>query len=116
MEMKMTILKHVIAGTTNPFAMGENVDSYIDYITTVISMTEELEESEMGFTPLVLDCIKMTLETIIEMAKVKCPAIRKYWDKLDKMSSLLDIVTNDNQTVEEQKNAVNMAQMLLIID
>ena len=116
MEMKITILKHVLAGTTNPFAMSENVDSYIDYVKTVITMVEEREEESMGFEPLVLDCIKMTLETIVEMAKVKCPTIRKYWDKLDKMASILDIVTDDLKTVEQQKEAVRIAQMLLIVD
>ena len=116
MEMKLTILKHALSGVTNPFSLGESIDGYIDYTKTVITMVEELEESSFGFETLVLDCVKMVLEAVIEMAKAKCPAIRRYWDKLDKMSSLLNIVTDDKQTVEEQKNAVNMAQMLLIID
>ena len=115
MELKLTILKHALAGVTNPFSLDNN-DGYIDYTRTVVTMVDELEEDSIGFETLVLDCVKMVLEAIVEMAKAKCPAIRRYWDKLDKMSSLLDIVTDDKQTVEEQKNAVNMAQMLLIID
>lgn len=116
MEMKMTILKHVLSGVTNPFSMTENVDSYVDYVKTVITMVEELEDDSCGYTPIVLDCIYCELDAIMEMAKVKCPTIRHYWDKLDKLSSILDIVTDDSKTVEQQKEAVNIAQMLLIVD
>lgn len=113
MEMKITILKHVLSSVLNPFTMGENVDSYVDYVATVISMVDELEEESWGYTPLVLDCIACELDAIMEMAKVKCPSIRHYWNKLEKMLPLLDVVTDDTKTPNEQKEAVNTAQLII---
>lgn len=116
MEMKMQILKHVLAGVLNPFAMGENIDNYVDYVKTVISMTDELENDSFGYVPLVLDCISCELDAIMEMAKYKNPSIRHYWNKLEKMLPLLDVVTDDKQTVEKQKEAVNQAQLIIMFN
>lgn len=116
MEMKMTILKHVLSGVLNPFTMGENVDSYIDYTATVITMVDELEKESFGYVPLVLDCIACELDAIMEMAKVKCPSIRHYWNKLEKMLPLLDVVTDDTKTCKEQQEAVNTAQLIIMFN
>ena len=134
MEMKMTIVKSVLSGVTNPFSMTENVDGYVDYVKTAMTIIldaindaiyatmEEGIEEDSCYTTIVLNCIYDELDAIVEMAKVKYPTIkegeriRRCWDKLDKLSSILDIVTDDSKTVEQQKEAVNIAQMLLIVD
>jgi len=134
MEMNTTIVKAVLSGVTNPFSMTENVDGYVDYVKTartiildaiadaIYATMEEGIEEDSCYTTIVLNCIYDELDAIVEMAKVKHPTIkegermRRCWDNLDKLSSILDIVTDDSKTVEQQKEAVNIAQMLLIVD
>jgi hypothetical protein len=134
MEMNTTIVKAVLSGVTNPFSMTENVDGYVDYVKTartivlvaiddaIYATMEEGIEEDSCYTTIVLNCIYDELDAIVEMAKVKHPTIiegkriRRCWDNLDKLSSILDIVTDDSKTVEQQKEAVNIAQMLLIGD